>query len=421
MKKLIFTLFTFLTISYYAYSQFSLDVEMRPRLEFRDGFQKLQPENVTPSVFTTQRSRFSLSYNTENLRIRLSPQDVRVWGDERIANLSAKHGDEASLEMFEGFVEARVKNNTWISVGRQSLAYDNEWLLSGRNWNQQGNSISAFVLKAQPKNINLHLGLAWNANRERAHGNFYPSDRLKSLNFLWLNKRLSKQNQISAKYIASGVTQNDTSHVLYFRHTMGFFAEHRSERLFAASNAYYQTGVNNFGKPVSALLGFAEVRYIREKCFFGVSLSYLSGNSKVGTDLATDNLFDPIYMARHRYFGFMDYFRFFGNDTQQGGIINYAFTFDKKITNNISIRNIMHYFQLAQTNSLTGNDRNLGFENDLILRKRINAWGDLELGYCFFLPTETLRKVQNVPNNKFSQFVYLQFTVKSNVFNSAKK
>jgi hypothetical protein len=420
MKKLVFYLSFIFIIHSYCYSQLNVDVQIRPRFELRDGYQKLQPEDAIPAIFTIQRTRLTLSYETENLRLKITPQDVRIWGDEQLANMTAVYGDYASFDMFEGYVEAKIKNNTWISVGRQQLVYDNEWLLAARNWNQHGNSIDAFVLKTKPRKMNLHLGVAWNTYKENMQSNFFPSNRLKSINYLWLNKKFSDKNQLSYMYLATGVTKNDTSNVLYYRHTTGLFAEHKSNNFFASANGYYQCGVNNRGKEVSAFLAFADIRYIKEKYFVGGSMSYLSGNKNVGQDMTTDNLFDHIYGARHRYFGFMDYFRNFANDTKQGGLLDYAFTIDFKLNKKMSIRNISHYFILAQTNSLTGDNPKLGFENDLIIKRKVHDWGELELGHCFFLPTETMRTVQNITANKFSQFVYLQFTVKSTIFKSDK-
>lgn len=409
-------LFTLLLVCHSVFSQFQIDAQYRPRLEFRDGYQHLQSKGEVPSVLISQRTRLSFAYESENLKINFTPQDVRIWGDEANANLSGVFGDDASLDLYEAYVAAKVKNNNWIYVGRQQLTYDNEWLLSARNWNQNGNSVDALVFKSEPRNFKLHLGMAWNSNEDKLSDNFYPSDKLKSLNFIWFHKNFSRNFKMSLLYLATGVTKNDSSNVLYFRHTSGIFGEYASEHFYSEFNAYYQNGVNAVGKKVSAFLGAAEIRYNAEKYFLGASLAYLSGNKHTGYEMTVDNLFDNIYGARHRYFGFMDYFRTFSKDTKQGGLIDYSITAEYKINKKISTRNITHFFQLAETNDLTSTDPNLGMENDLILKYKAYDWGELELGYCFFLPTETLKKIQNTADNKFSQFVYLQFTVKSTVF-----
>ena len=403
------------------YSQLSIDAEISPRFELRDGYQSIQPIGVKPSAITTQRTRLSFGYETENLKIKIAPQDVRIWGDEQIANMTGVFGDVASFDMHEGYVAAKVKNQTWMYAGRQALSYDNQWLISARDWNQHGASIDALVLKTKVKKCDLHIGAAWNGNRELLHDLFYPSDRLKSLNYLWVNRSFSEKSKLSFMYIASGVTKNDTSNVLYYRHTTGMFGEHKSEKLKASANVYYQNGVNTKGKPVSAFLAATEISYAIKNFSPGMSFSLLSGNSQTGNSMSTDNLFDMLYGARHRYFGFMDYFRVFGPNTGQGGLVDAALVLDYNVNKKLSVKNVVHYFRLHKTNVLTGDNAELGYENDLVVKYKVHNWGMLELGYSFFIPSETLKRIQNVQGNKFSQFVYLQFTVKTNVFTQKKE
>lgn len=97
--------------------------------------------------------------------------------------------------------------------------------------------------------------------------------------------------------------------------------------------------------------------------------------------------------------------------TKQGGLADYYFYLDYKISKSLSIRNIGHYFQLAQANLTTPGDKNLGYENDLVLKYKFSDWGALESGYMFFLPTESLKTIQGVANEKYSQFFYLQLTL----------
>ena len=122
-----------------------------PRFEFRDGYQKLQTEDAVPAFLITQRTRFSLAYESERSKIKVSHRYQELGRRAALfANMTAVYGDHASLDMFEGYVEAKVKNNAWVSVGRQQLIYDNEWLLAARNWNQNGNqSLHLYIRQNQ--------------------------------------------------------------------------------------------------------------------------------------------------------------------------------------------------------------------------------------------------------------------------------
>ena len=64
----------------------------------------------------------------------------------------------------------------------------------------------------------------------------------------------------------------------------------------------------------------------------------------------------------------------------------------------------------------TPDDKTLGFENDLILKYRFSEWGNLESGYIFFNPTETLKEIQQTNSDNFNQFFYIQLTLTPNLF-----
>ncbi len=396
--------------------QFKVDAQYRPRFELRNGYQKLAPQGSTPAAFISQRSRVSFIYESESFKLKFTPQDVRVWGDEANYNIGANYGDNSSLDLFEAYAEIKLGEIGWISVGRQQLVYDNEWLLGARNWNQNGNSNDAMVFKFKPLGWNLHLGTGWNARTESSFDNLYPTDRYKSLSYLWLNKAIKENWNLSVVHIATGLTQTDSTNNINFRQTTGLYTDFQTNNLNLWGNAYYQYGNNQSGKPVSAYLFVTEASYKAGNFTPGVGISYHSGNSKSGAALNEDNLFDLMFTARHKYFGFIDYFRTISSHTKQGGLIDYYLYLDYKFSKSVSIRNFGHYFQLAQTNPNTPTDKNLGFENDLVLKYKFSDWGALESGYLFFLPTGSLETIQGVPESKFSNFFYLQLTLTPDLF-----
>jgi hypothetical protein len=399
-----------------AWAQFKVDAQYRPRFELRDGYQKLAKQGATPAAFITQRSRVTFSYESENFKLKFTPQDVRMWGDEEISTIGGVHGDSASLDMFEAYAEIRLGEIGWVSVGRQQIVYDNEWLLGARNWNQNGNASDAVVFKLKPFGWNLHLATAWNTKVEASSDNLYPTDRYKSLNYLWLNKAIAENWNLSILHISAGQTQTDSTNNLNFRHTTGFYTDCKLNSVSILGNAYYQYGKSQSAKPVSAYLLALDASYKAGNFTPGLGLSYHSGNKNTGAALKTDNLFDLMFTSRHRYFGLIDYFRTISSHTKQGGLADYYLYLDYKVSKSVSVRNTGHYFQLAQTNSNTLGDKNLGYENDLVLKYKFSDWGALESGYMFFLPTKTLETIQGVANSKFSQFFYLQLTLTPTLF-----
>jgi len=400
-------------------AQFNIDAQYRSRFEYRDGYRKLVTEGSTPSTIISQRARFSFSYTTENLKLRFTPQDVRVWGDEQLASSTGVYGDNASIDLFEGYAEIKMGNVGWISVGRQQLVYDQQRLLAARNWNQNGIAYDAVIFKLVVNQWNIHGGSSWNSLDATLFDNLYLPGRIKSLNYLWANRKFSDLLNFSFLHIASGVTETNNTNTLYFRQTTGIYTEYNNGGLKLNGNAYFQYGKNKTGKGVSAFLIDADAGYKIGNLTPGIGLSYLSGNNDPGG--STDKLFNVLYGARHRFFGHMDYFRDFAKHTKEGGLADFYAYLEYTFSKTISLTNIGHYFQLAQTNINTPNDKNLGYENELMLNYKFNDWGSIKSGYVFYLPTESFKILQGVSNDKFSQFFYLELTLKPTLFKQEAK
>jgi hypothetical protein len=396
-------------------AQFSVDAQLRSRMEFRDGYRKLASAELNPAVFISQRTRLSFKYENSFLKLKITPQDVRLWGDQAVQS-STGVGDNPSLDLLEAYAEVKLGNSGWVSAGRQQLVYDNRRLLGDRNWNQTGIAYDAVVLKLLALKANIHAGVVWNTLVEPSSENLYPTNRIKSLNYLWLNRKFSDQFNLSFLHVSNGITETDTTNSLNFRHTTGLYGEYKSNKFNIWGNAYYQYGKNQKGNHVSAYLIDAEAGYKLGKFTPGLGLGYLSGNnSTIGTD-GTDHLFDPLYGNRHKFFGAMDFYSSFASQTKQGGLSDFYLWLDYKFSKKVSLRNTTHYFALAQSNPATPEDKQLGIENDLVLKLKFNDWGELESGYCFYLPTETLKEIQNVSDAKFSQFFYVQLNIALNLF-----
>jgi hypothetical protein len=417
--KLHFFIVISLFVAIESQAQFKIDAQYRPRFDVRDGYRKLATEGSTPSVIISQRTRLSFSYITEKLKLKFTPQDVRVWGDEKLASSTGVYGDNASIDLFEGYAEIKMGDVGWISVGRQQLMYDHQRLLSVRNWNQNGITYDAVVFKFGISQWDIHAGSSWNSLDATLSGNLYLPNRIKSLNYLWVNRKFSDQLNFSFLHIASGVTETDNTNTLYFRQTTGIYTEYNNNGLKLWGNIYYQYGKNNTGKHVSAFLIDADAGYNTGNLTPGIGLSYLSGNNDPGG--STDKLFDVLYGARHRYFGHMDYFSDFAKHTEEGGLADYYFYLKYKFSKTVTLANIGHYFRLAQTNTNTPNDKNLGYENELMLTYKFNDWGSIKSGYVFYLPTESFKTLQGVSNDKFSQFFYLELTLKPTLFKQETK
>ncbi|MGC9330402.1 MAG: alginate export family protein [Bacteroidales bacterium] len=417
MKKNSIICFILLGISFPSMAQLSLDAEYRPRFELRHGYRNPAQVDDPWIGCISQRSRLNLTYSKPNFRLHFSPQDVRVWGDEQLASSTGVYGDDASLTLFQAYAEIRTGNVGYVSVGRQPLVYDNQRLLADRNWNQNGLAYDAVVFKGHLNKWDLHAGASWNSNASLAD-NCYPSDRIKSLNYLWLNRKFSEQFHASFLHIASSKTQTDTTERLYFRQTSGIYVDYSGDALNFLSNLYYQYGKNKQNNTINAWLADAKLSYRIGKFKPGLGFSYLSGDSNPGT--GKDQLFDVLYGARHRFFGHMDYFRNIPSHTNYGGLEDYYLFTGYNISNAISIKDTWHYFRLASTNQLTPNQKNLGMENEISINWKINEYIEFESSWLIFNTTEAFQTLKGYASDKYPQFFYIELTINPTLFTNLK-
>lgn len=416
-NKISFFTILFLLSAIGAQAQFKIDFEYRPRAEFRDGYRTILDNGESPSFIVSQRTRLTFSYETDKLKAKFTPQDVRVWGDEGLSSSTGVYGDEASLDLHEAYVELKLNEMSWLSIGRQEFSYDHERLLARRNWNQNGLSYDALLLKMKHGEWNVHLAGSWNAMSETTSENYYLPNRIKSLNFLWLNRKFQNNLNLSFLHIASGVTQTDTTNTLHFKQTTGLYCSYNSDAFNFLGNAYYQFGKNSEGHNVDAYLLDVDFSYKTGRLTPGLGGSYLSGNSNL--EKRTDHLFDVLYGARHRFFGHMDYFRSMASHTMGCGLVDLYGSVGAKVSKNIQVKNTGHYFRLAEQNAQMSKNKALGYENELEIKYKLNDWSAVKAAYLFYLPTDTFKAMQNVTNNKFAQFAFLELTINPTMFNNS--
>jgi hypothetical protein len=337
-----------------------------------------------------------------------------VWGDEMHASSTGVYGDAASLDLHEAYAELKLADWATLKLGRQEFAYNYERLLAKRNWNQHGLAYDAALLKLNYDIWQVHIGGSWNSLSETTSDNLYPPERMKSLNFIWLNRKLDDYLSLSVLHIASGGTDSDSTNTLYFRQTTGAYLQANTDRFNARANVYYQYGRNNTGIPVRAFLADADIRYVFGKIIPGAGFSYLSGNDDVNGN--TDRLFDILYGARHRYFGHMDYFRNMASHTRGGGLTDMYAYLHIQLKDKLVLKNTGHYFALAQTNQLTPESKKLGYENEVECRYKWAAWGSVKGAWVLYAPTDVLRQLQASGEKRLQHFFFIELNLVPTLF-----
>lgn len=160
---------------FHAEAQFSLIGQVRTRTEYRDGVGTLNLTGSKPAFFTSQRTRLTFAYKWDRILFNVSPQDVRVWGQDA-ATISNADGNRLSMHeawadvtlmnINDTTIKAKLIDNLSFKIGRQELLYDDSRLLGNLDWAQQARRHDALLLKAVHKGWQVDLGVGFNQNND---------------------------------------------------------------------------------------------------------------------------------------------------------------------------------------------------------------------------------------------------------------
>src|SRR5690554_5122126 len=80
--------------------EFSIDVNLRPRFEYRHGYAYPRLETDKASAFISNRARMGLNFDNGFLSARLAAQDISLWGQK-----SQKDNDGGRFTMHEAWAQ----------------------------------------------------------------------------------------------------------------------------------------------------------------------------------------------------------------------------------------------------------------------------------------------------------------------------
>lgn len=427
-----------IAFSMHVTAQFSLSGQARTRTELRDGQGTPLPIGAKPAFFTSQRTRLQFAYNAYRLKLGVTAQDVRVWGQDVSTINRTTTGDLNGLMLHEAWAEIQltdtvVKNKTLsLKIGRQELVYDDQRLLGNLDWLQQGRRHDAALLKYETKSYVLHLGAAFNQNKELQSGNIYNStppgnytattnggSMYKSMAFFYAGKKLQSGmlsfmflNDNFSQYRIDPSTQAkiypDSS--IWRRATTGLYFTNAFHKLTTTASAYYQFGKNASGQDLQAFLLSGSVGYsFTKKASAAAGVDLYSG----GTSGTTSNAFDPLYGTPHKFAGLIDYF-YAASGFGKSGLVDYYLKGKYKVSDKLMLSADLHQFNSAsEVNGFSS--KNLGQEINLVGGYALTKQIGFEAGYARYFTTSLLTSplVKNVANAKPSaNWAYLMINVK---------
>ncbi|MBB3697872.1 alginate export family protein [Flammeovirga yaeyamensis] len=432
MKKLIYAIVLLLcgAVSEVTAQEFKLSAEIRPRSELRNGFKKLRTESQEPAFFTEQRSRLNLDYKSEKIIMRLSLQDVRVWGS---TNQIYKTDPNSLSNISEAWAQYNFNSKFGLKVGRQIISYDNQRFLGGLEWAQQGRRHDAalFVYNDKESKLKVHLGLAFNQvgfEPGMLVGNDYSGvNNYKTMQYLWANKTW-ETGKLSALVFNDGFQYGATSDSVSNRQTLGLVGSKTFGNFTVAGEGYYQTG-KMAETSINAYL--LDLNLTLKTKITPITLGYqtLSGGDQESGEIKN---FTPAYGTNHKFNGFMDYF-YVGNahnDKKGNNVglqdiyLNTAF----KVGKGTFKAQLHQFFSAVDVYNTTATDgqfekvsSNLGTEIDLIYARSLGKEASLVVGYSQMFATESMEVLKGGNASMINNWAFVMLTFKPTLFTSKAK
>ncbi len=418
MKQILLTIVLFVGITTTIFAQqFGMSAEIRPRFENRHGYKTLMPTNADGANFISQRTRLNFDYNNEKFKMRLSLQNVRVWGD--VSTLSASDNANA---IHEAWAQVNFNPKLSLKLGRQEIVYDDHRIFGSVGWAQQARSHDAFIFKyLADDNNRIDVGFALNADAQDNVDNLYSNVAgYKAFQYVWYHGNFNNLG-LSFLLLNTGVEYLDTNtnqQIDYFQ-TIGSRFTYKKDKLFANAAVYFQTGKYT-NTDVNAMYYAANLGYkLSDEFKIGLGYEYLSGKDMDDTT-AEINTFAPLFGTNHKFNGWMDYFYVgFGNPTGLQDI-NATFAYSK---NRFSAKLIPHLFSAAANvyNGTSLMDANLGTEIDLNLGYKIAKDIKLNAGYSMMMATDTMEIIKSGDKDENNSWAWIMFTFKPSLFTHTVK
>ena len=380
-------------------AQFTLDGEFRPRTEYRHGFSSLIPDASGAAYATSTRVRLNTSYMTDNYWVYVSLQDVMVWGENRQI---LPYDQNNSFAVFQAWAEIKLGENTSTRIGRQVLSYDDQRILGGLDWAQQGRNHDAALLKYRKDNFALDVALAFNQDFSHptgfvSQGTTYNTTGFFSYKTMQMAHLSQKWDAFSGSLLLmnngfqnGSLGLNDQVNL----QTMGVHLKYGKNDFSLAGNAYLQTGEAIYGsayKDVKGayLVGLDATYKTTDKLTFGAGFEMISGNDAGAGETSA---FFPLYGTNHKFNGFMDYF-YVGNHANSIGLVDYHISANFKIDKASSL--MVKALKFSGEQALPSGEKSLGTELDFVYKRKFKGYS-VVAGYSHMFANDGMYELKGV-------------------------
>jgi len=419
MKKALFSIVLvalFFTESFAA-QQVGISAEIRPRFENKHGYKKLINTDASGANYVSQRTRLNFLFAQENLKMRISFQNVRVWGD--VSTMSAI--DKAN-SLHEAWAQYLVSNQFSLKFGRQEIVYDDSRIFGNVGWAQQARSHDALLAKFRFKDKSvLDFGVALNSDTQSGSDMLYSNAAgYKTFQYAWYHTKV-KGVGLSLLLLNTGVEflETATEQKINYSQTVGGRLTYKKAGFTIDASSYVQSGKLNNNAIAASYVGGA-IKYKLSKEFsLGLGGEYLSGKDTQDTSSKIKS-FNPIFGTNHKFNGWMDYF-YVGNHLGNVGLVDLYATIGYK-KEKFSATLVPHIFSSAADiyNGATKLNASLGTEIDVTIGYKIAENIKFNAGYSKMFATRSMEYLKGGDRNENTSWAWVMFTFKPTLFTSGR-
>ncbi len=398
MKKQYVALVLVLLSFQFIQAQFTLDGEFRPRTEYRHGFGSIIPDALDAGYGISTRIRLNAGYQVDAYTFYVSFQDVLVWGENRQI---LPYDQNNSFAVFQAWAEINLGEGWSTKLGRQVISYDDQRIMGGLDWAQQGRNHDAGLLKYKKEKFMLDVGLAFNQDYSHPTGfvstgtgyNTTGFFSYKTMQYLYL-KQAWENFTGSLLLLNNGFQEFDDSDNpdgTSALQTFGTHLDYNKGAFGIAANAFIQTGKrqNEIDVKGAYLLGLDLSYKASDKVKLGLGLEIISGNDAGAGETGA---FFPLYGTNHKFNGLMDYF-YVGNHANSVGLFDVHASANFKFDNTSSL--MVKVLNFSGEQDLPSGEKSLGTELDLVYSKAFKSYG-IKLGYSHMFASDGMYELKGV-------------------------
>lgn len=390
----------------------SVNIEIRPRLEFKENYRLSSEETFDPTAFISQRNRLNINNVRKNFNLRVSFQEIHLFLKDGVGS------QVGSLNFNELYIEPKIGKYFSALIGRQNFQLDNGRMFSAAPWSQQHRSHEGIRLQYVTRSLRSDFAAFFTRDYGNLFDASYSPVASHKYQYLLVHQLKGTHEQLTYTLINSAELFDKT----YFnakRYATGGRLEYNLKEIYTTVSAFYQYGRNQQNQRVTAYYIQPEVGVTLKKLMVRIGTELLSGNPD-NVKKGYSNSYEIAYGVAWKFMGNMNFYAKFPADVVNKGLFNpYLFLFyrfNKKLQ--LRLDSHLFYSQYALANQA---QKYLGYETDFSFNYKPTAYVDLNYGLSFYNPTSSmllLKKIQNTATTPV--WSYLMVSLNPTVFSRKK-